>query len=176
MTMPHRTNATPAAASRPLRALLAAACVALAASAPGCSYELQGKVVEGFGSVAIGRGDDPEASKSGVPGATVELVRDAGTMNRTVAARATADGNGRFTLDVQSFGAGWMEEAWVLRVRRSGFQNVEDEVQLPRDPKGRLVVVSMARGRSAPFREPESTRTLIDEARAFEPGIGDTRR
>ena len=31
MTMPHRTNATPAAASRPLRALLAAACVALAA-------------------------------------------------------------------------------------------------------------------------------------------------
>jgi hypothetical protein len=174
--MTHRTNAMSAIARRLFRACCVALSVAAAATASGCSYELQGKVVEGFGAVAIGRGDDPEASKSGVPGATIELVRDAGTMNRTVAARATADGNGRFTLDVQSFGAGWMEEAWVLRVRRSGFQTIEDEVQLPREPKGRLVVVSMARGRSAPFREPESTRTLIDEARAFEPGIGDTRR
>jgi hypothetical protein len=142
----------------------------------GCGYRLDGKVVDGFGGVSIGRADDAEARKSGIGGATVELVREPDTMNRTVAARATSDSSGRFTLEVNGFGAGWMEEQWLIRVRRSGFETIETDVQLPREPKDRLAIVTMARGKSRPFREPENSRRLIDEARSYDAGIGGTLR
>lgn len=140
------------------------------AIAAGCAYRLEGKVVEGFGSVTVGRGADPDAALRGVPGATVELVRDAGSMRRSVAARATSGADGRFALDVDGFGAGWMEERWELRARRSGFENVESEVDLPGSPSGRLMVVSMHRGRSRPFQDPENARSIMDEAKAWDNG------
>ncbi len=142
----------------------------------GCGYRLDGRVVDGFSGVSIGRADDPDARKSGIGGATIELVREPDTMNRTVAARATSDDAGRFTLEVSGFGAGWMEEQWLIRVRRSGFETIETDVQLPREPKDRLAIVTMARGKSRPFREPENSRRLIDEARSYDAGIGGTLR
>lgn len=142
------------------------------AAAAGCAYRLEGKVVEGFGSVTVGRAADPDASLRGVPGATVELVRDAGSMRRSVAARATSGADGRFVLEVDGFGAGWMEERWQLRARRSGFENVESEVDLPGSPSGRLMVVSMHRGRSRPFQDPENARSIMDEAKAWDTGSG----
>ena len=163
---------------QPITATFPFSLLALAASLalPGCGYRLDGKVVDGFSGVSIGRADDPDARKSGIGGATVELVREPDTMNRTVAARATSDASGRFTLEVNGFGAGWMEEQWLIRVRRSGFETIETDVQLPREPKDRLAIVTMARGKSRPFREPENSRRLIDEARSYDAGIGGTLR
>ena len=69
--------------------LSALSAVAACTLLTGCAYTLDGKVVEGFGSVVMGRDKDPDARKGGLGGATVELIRDAGTMNRAVAARAT---------------------------------------------------------------------------------------
>ena len=163
---------------QPISATFAFSLLALAVSLalPGCAYRLDGKVVDGFSGVSIGRADDPDARKSGIGGATVELVREPDTMNRTVAARATSDDAGRFTLEVNGFGAGWMEEQWQIRVRRSGFETIETDLQLPREPKDRLAIVTMARGKSRPFREPENARRLIDEARSYDAGIGGTLR
>jgi hypothetical protein len=154
-------------------AVLALAC---AHALPGCTYRLDGKVVDGFSGANVGRADDPDARKSGIEGASIELVREPDTPNRAVAARATSDSGGRFTLEVDGFGAGWMEEKWLLRVRRPGFETVETDVQLPRDPKGRLALVTLARGKSRPFREPENSRRLIDEARSYDAGIGGSLR
>lgn len=159
-----------------LRASLALIPLAGALVLAGCGYRLDGRVVDGFSGVSIGRADDPDARKSGIEGATVELVREPDTMNRAVAARATSDSSGRFTLEVNGFGAGWMEEQWLIRVRRSGFETIETDVQLPREPKDRLAIVTMARGKSRPFREPENSRRLIDEARSYDAGIGGTLR
>ena len=152
----------------------AAAVLVLASGLPlaGCAYQLDGKVVDGFGALRVARAGDPEERKGGIPSAQVELIRDGGTMNRAVAARATTGPDGRFVLDVQGFGAGWMEETWQLRVRRSGYENVESEVQLPGSPSGRVVIVGMRRGRAAPFHEPETTKSIIDEAKAWDPTIG----
>ena len=155
-----------------LSALPAVAALTLLA---GCAYTLDGKVVEGFGSVVMGRDKDPDARKGGLGGATVELIRDAGTMNRAVAARATSGSDGRFILEVPAFGAGWMDESWQIRVRRHGYENVESEVQLPGSTSGRLVIVGMHAGKSGQFREPDSSRSMIDEAKAFEPSLGNTR-
>jgi hypothetical protein len=129
-------------------------------------------VVDGFGGASVVREGDEEARKSGIPGVTIELVRDAGTMNRAVAARATSDSSGRFELEIDGFGAGWMQEPWLLRARRNGFETVEQEVDLPGDPKGRVMVLGMARGKSRPFREPESSRRILDEVREYDRGVG----
>lgn len=151
-----------------LTALLAGA-LALAA---GCSYRLEGRAIEGFASAAVVREGDEGTRASGLPGVTVELVRDAGSMNRAVAARATSDSSGRFELEVDGFGAGWMEETWLLRARRNGFETVEQEVDLPSDPKGRVMLLRLPRGRSRPFSEPESSRRILDEVREHERGFG----
>lgn len=142
------------------------------ASVAGCAYRLEGKVVEGFGSASVGRAGDAEARQGGIPGAVVELVRDPGGMHREVAGRATSGPDGRFVLEVEGFGAGWMEERWMVRARRTGFENVESEIDLPGSPDGRALFLSMHRGRSAPFRDPDRSGSLIDEAKRWEPGIG----
>ena len=147
--------------------VLAAACLLA-----GCAYKLEGKVVEGFGGYVVSDPQDPDCSKPGVSGASVELVRDASTMNREVCGRATSRADGRFTIEVKGFGAGWMEEQWQLRVRRSGYENVFGEVDLPSSSDGRMLVVTMRRGKSAPFKEPESSKRLMDEAREWYPGAG----
>ena len=145
-----------------------AACTVAMAALGGCAYRLDGKVVDGFGSATVGRTDDADAHKGGIGGASVELIRDTGTMNRSVAARAVSGSDGRFTLDVQGFGAGWMDERWLLRVRRNGCENVESEMSLPSSTSGRLLIVTMARGRSTPFRDPENAGSIMDEARRYE--------
>lgn len=154
--------------SRALHALLAGAL----ACASGCAYRLEGRVVDGFGGASVVREGDDEARKSGIPGVTIELVRDAETMKRAVAARATSDSSGRFELEIDGFGAGWMQEEWLLRARRNGFETVEQQVDLPGDPKGRVMVLGMARGKSRPFREPESSRRILDEVREYDRGVG----
>ena len=85
---------------------------------------------------------------------------------------ATAGADGRFTLELQGFGAGWMDESWLLRVRRNGYENIEQEIQLPGSTDGRLLLVGMHRGRSAPFREPESSKGLMEETKQWYPGLG----
>jgi hypothetical protein len=164
--MLHRLRTPPAAV------LLLASAMLL----PGCAYKLQGKVVDGFGSVHVGEPGDPDVQKPPVPGAVVELIRDPDNMNRAKVAQATADQSGRFTLSVEAFGAGWMQEKWVLRARRSGYEGVESEVDLPSSPDGKLLVIGIARGRSKPFTEPASTPGLMDEAKKYEPGIGSSPR
>lgn len=156
-------------------AAAAVVAVGLLASLAGCAYRLEGKVVDGYGACRVAKSGDPDESKAGIPGASVELVRDPHTTLREVCARATSGPDGRFELEVSGFGAGWMEETWLLRVRRSGFQNIEGQLDLPSSPSGRVILVEMQRGRSEPFREPDGTRSLIDEARRWEPGIGQSR-
>jgi hypothetical protein len=68
-----------------------------------------------------------------------------------------------------------MEEEWHVRVRRSGYENVEASIGLPGSTKDRLLLVNMARGRSRRFSDPENAGSIIDQAREFEPGIGGSR-
>lgn len=141
-----------------------------------CGYELQGKVVEGDGSILVGRAGDPESRRSGLGGASVELIRDPDTMNRTVIARATSGADGQFILDVQGFGAGWMSEPWLIRVRRAGCENVQSVVQLPSSSKDRMLFVTLHRGKSLPFKEPDNARSIMDEAKAWDTGVGTGRQ
>jgi hypothetical protein len=124
------------------------------ANAAGLPYSAYGQIGQGqFGAL--------NNLQSGVQGAQIELIRDPGNMNRAVVARATSGSDGRFLLEVPGFGTGWMDEEWHIRIRRTGYENVESAFRLPQSTSERLLIISMHRGTSAPFREPDNARSLM---------------
>jgi hypothetical protein len=156
--------------------IAAPAATALALALSGCTYQLHGRAVEGFGSIEVTDPSHIDANNRPVQGARIELIRDHSTGNRERVASATSASDGTFILTVDAFGAGWMEEEWLLRASRSGFQNVEVATHLPASAGGRLLLVTLAKGRSEKFHEPESQRSLLDEARQYDRNIGSSPR
>ncbi|MBL9141467.1 MAG: hypothetical protein JNK53_06325 [Phycisphaerae bacterium] len=162
-----------AQAARGVRVLAMAS--GLAASvllASGCAYTLEGRALEGHGSIEITDSAGGDNLGQPVAGVRIDLIRDPYTMNRTQVATAVSGKDGRFKLTVGAFGAGWMEEEWIVRASRSGYSNIEAPLSLPGSTGGRLMVVSIARGRSGKFQDPVTSDSLLDEARKFDPGAG----
>lgn len=113
----------------------------------GCgSYKLQGRVISGtFPSVNFVEPGDDRLNGAGVPGATVELVRDPQSLSAQSMGQVSTDGQGNFSLPVDSFGAGWLEEEWLLRVRHPRATMVEQLIRLPGN--GKMTLVTLTAGR-----------------------------
>lgn len=115
----------------------------------GCgSYVMQGKVVEGsYGAVLIVSAEDTRLDRPGVEGAQLMLYRDPDSLGKKLAARGTSDPDGFLAVEVREFGAGYLDERWLLQVWRSDYQTVEDYVRLPSSKKLRILVM-MPSGKS----------------------------
>lgn len=135
----------------------------------GCGYTLQGKVVEGgFDAVdVLPRSQADAAGGAPVQSASVELYRDPSNPKRKLVGAARTDENGEFRMVLQDFGAGWMEERWLVRIRRAGYKGVEQTVELPMSPDKWTVLGTMSRGRAVPFTEAESGDALRRQADSF---------
>ena len=134
----------------PIRIHLFALILLLPALGPmGCSEsnKLQGRVVDaGYpGARFVPQASIQTAGSSitGVPGARIELVRDPRSLGRQVVARATSDHEGRFSMDVDAFGAGWMKEEWLFRCTHPGFPMVELFDSLPPLDDTMLLLIDM---------------------------------
>lgn len=152
-----------------LPAAVLAACATVCA---GCAYTLEGRALEGPGNAEVVATADGDMGGKPVAGVRVDLIRDHANMNRTQVATAVSGKDGRFKLVVDAFGAGWMEEEWLVRASRSGYQNVETTLRLPGSTGGKLMLVTVARGRGERFKEPETSGTILDEARQYDRGVG----
>jgi len=152
-----------------LRRGSAAVLALVLASITGCTYELRGRVVEaGYESVQVlAPGDAMIESGAPIVGARLVLTRDPGSLNREEATSAVAANDGWFTLRLNDFGSGWMEEQWGVRVARKGFGTVDELVELPFDPSKSVLLITMARG-SAPAT-PDAPRgaELMDDAARY---------
>lgn len=146
-----------------------AGALAIVALLSGCGYHLSGRVVEGgFDGVdVLPRSQAEDVGGAPVAGAMVELYRDPQTPKRKLVGTARTDDRGEFTMVLQDFGAGWMEERWLMRVRRNGFKGAEQSIELPGSPDGWRVVGTLTRGRAVPFSEPESGGSLRRQADSF---------
>lgn len=125
----------------------------LAALFAGCSgYAIRGRVISGeLSHAAFTSPDDPVlASGDGVDDAVILLYRDPDRLNRALVAQATVSADGSFVLPVDSFGAGWMEEAWEIVARAPGRQPAQTIVALPGSPKNAALLVVLASGRDRP--------------------------
>jgi hypothetical protein len=146
-----------------------AGALALVAVLSGCGYHLSGRVVEGgFDSVdMLPRSQAEDVGGAPVAGASIELYRDPQSPKRRLVGTARTDDRGDFTIVLQDFGAGWMEERWLVRIRRNGFRGAEQSVELPMSPDGWRMVGTLTRGRAVPFSEPESGSSLRRQADSF---------
>ena len=118
----------------------------------GCtnSNQLRGRVVDaGFTQARFVSETSPDVdrnSRSGISGAKIELVRDPRSLGREVVARATSDHEGRFSMDIDAFGAGWMNEEWLFRCTHPGFPMVELFDSLPSLDSPVVLLIDMGVG------------------------------
>lgn len=134
------------------RILLTVTVLLAAAANSGCaSYTLRGKVIEGFDSgVVVVADDDPRLEEAGIRDVRINVHRDPDSLGTELIESARAEGDGSFELTLDAFGAGWMDERWLIEAARSGFQNASDMVRLPARPGGRRLLIILSPGRSTP--------------------------
>lgn len=121
--------------------LLLLACLVLPLA--GCGYTIKGVVVRGEMSFIqwVPAGSPPPGEP--IEGASVVVVRDADRMRPVEAGRATSGPDGTFALSVDGFGAGWMEESWLIRGSKSRAGSAEIYERLPSSPDGLLLVITL---------------------------------
>ncbi|MGI9014209.1 MAG: hypothetical protein ACR2GY_08165 [Phycisphaerales bacterium] len=113
----------------------------------GNSYAIEGRVVRGeLPYITLVAADDPALELGeGIDGARITLIRDPNQLNRTAAASTRSRDGGWFVLDVQSFGAGWMDEEWEVQAA-SGSRAAQTVLRLPARPGGKVLLVILAPG------------------------------
>jgi hypothetical protein len=112
----------------------------------GCGgYALTGKVVPGpLSMAAVVTDTDTRLNDRGVKGGRIVLYRDPTSLGRQKVGEFMADGDGGFTIQLSDFGAGWMDEQWLIRAERPGFARAESLVRLPSKPADRRLLVTLA--------------------------------
>ena len=109
----------------------------------GCqTYQLQGVVLDGsVAAIIVVNRTDPRLEQPGVPDATVDLTLDPSTLKPIHVGTTTTDEEGRFGIEVDQSGAGFLEyEAGVL-CHVKGYGTVYQTLPLPHDDKRLLIIV-----------------------------------
>ena len=130
----------------------------------GCSeYALRGHAVSGaYNTLEIVPSDDPRLKDPGLSGVRIEAIRDPDSLGKEVVAATTSRGDGKISLVIGDFGAGWMDESWDLRASMGGDWFTQNRVVLPRRGSDLriLVVVAPGTGSSRSSLEDEQERRL----------------
>lgn len=121
----------------------------------GCgAYQLRGKVIEGFeNAVLVVPADDPRLEEDGVRDVRIRIYRDPGRLSRELIATDSSMPDGTFSIELPAFGAGWMDEQWLIETQRSDYRNTSETVRLPASTKRSRVLIMVAPGRSTPIQE-----------------------
>lgn len=136
-------------------ALLAA--VFMLPAMTGCGgYTMRGKVIEGFtpGIYTIDASDSRLNSR-GVSEVRIVVYRDPGRLSQELVASGVSGPDGSFAIPLDAFGAGWMEETWMIQTSRRGYRNVETIMKLPSNTEKRplLIVVNEGHADDLPQQE-----------------------
>ena len=123
----------------------------------GCSgYKLQGKVIRGDQSkIELVHMMDPRMKQTGLSNAEVLVRRDPKSMNPALAGHDRTSASGDFSMGIDEFGAGWMEEEWQIRGGLHGFQTAEAIMKLPKKGGKTRLLITLAPGAAAPVNEPD---------------------
>jgi hypothetical protein len=136
--------------SRHLLAILSLLIFAFAL--PGCGYTLYGKVLRGDSSAIDLLHDIDQRHKQ--PGlANVEIVvrRNPKDPNPERVGRTRTDAAGNFSMSIKEFGAGWMEEQWLVQARLPEYQNASAVMKLPARNSKWGLLITLAPGTATPL-------------------------
>jgi len=125
----------------------------LLAALQGCGgYSIEGMVIEGsFTDARIVASDDSATVEPALRGTRVSIVRDPDHMHPHMVGEATSSAEGRFRLDIGEFGAGWMEEQWLIRATKQGYRPAEQLIRLPSSAEGMLLLITLEPGAGGPM-------------------------
>ena len=117
--------------------------VAWLATAGGCqTYVIEGTVVQGpFGEMTFVRPDDPRLNDPPIANVRVTVDRDPDSLSRRQVGTRITDAKGWFEIPVGEFGAGWMDEQWLLVAFKNGYQTLSTTQRLPRGSERRLLII-----------------------------------
>ena len=137
----------------------------------GCgSYRLQGIVIEGSQpSIEIVDADDPRLERFGLPEAELEVVLDPQRLQPETIARGRSDADGRFSLPIDTSGAGFLILDVEVRAAREDFRSAKQRFDLP--GKSRRLVVTLSPGKDRPT--PDGGDILQDTLRDASPYLRD---
>lgn len=114
---------------------------------PGCGYTLRGKVVRGqVSSIEMVHEIDQRLQQPAVANVEVRVIRDPANLNRHVVGQTRSGGEGDFSTSLGDFGAGWMQEQWLIQARQSGYQNAEQLMKLPAKGSKWRILITLAPG------------------------------
>lgn len=133
----------------------------------GCGegYVLRGKVIENGGSAitAVDR-EDSRMDQPGVADVQIRVYRDPGRLSQELAATGVSRPDGRFELPISAFGAGWMDEQWLIQTYRDGYSNAETVLRLPGNTNRRPVLIMLRRGEAT---RPSDRDDLMQELERY---------
>jgi len=125
---------------------------ALVGALGGCGggYTIEGRVLRGsIGMVTIVDADDKRLEGTPLAGASIKAIRDPGRLSSKQLGSTVAGSDGTFKLRIDSFGAGMLQEEWLIVASRAGTAGAEGVVSLPASPGRRRVLVILASGTPA---------------------------
>jgi hypothetical protein len=140
---------------RILLALLAAASLGMLA---GCGepYVLRGKAISGgYGSIMFVPADDAQLAEGGVGQVNIAIYRDPNQLNQSLFATGRSNGFGEISIPMEGFGVGWMDEQWLIEVRKAGYEAVQSVVTLPSAKQDLRMLITLPPGISVPARQEE---------------------
>ena len=131
----------------------------------GCGgYTLQGRVIRGdFSEVRLVPSDSALLDGQGVGRVQVVLDRDPDSLGRERVAEFRTNTDGTFSVPISAFGAGWMDEAWLLETMRPGYSNTKARIRLPDGDSEQLLII-LAPGGAIPL---DGREDLMEQYREF---------
>lgn len=146
--------------------LLAIASVLMIAFAlPGCGYTLTGKVLRGDASgVDLIHDIDQRHKQQGLANVEVVVRRNPKDARPELVGRTRTDAAGNFSMNIKEFGAGWMEEQWLVQARLAGYQNASTVMKLPAKNSKWGLLITLAPGTATPL---DAQEEIIEDLERF---------
>ena len=120
------------------------------AALTGCStYTLHGNVT--YGQISDMELVDPSDRRLSDPPLTsvrITVQRDPDKLSRRIAGTDVSDVRGRFVIPLDEFGAGWMEEEWLIRASKPGFKTATSILRLDANTRGKRLLIILGPGLS----------------------------
>jgi len=143
--------------------LIGAFIVIALSSLPGCGYTLYGKVVRGeIASIETVHEIDPRLKGPGIINAEVIVRRDPKSPQPEMVGRTRSGDAGTFAMHIGEFGAGWMEEQWLVQAGMTGFANTQQMTKLPAGGGKWQLLITLAPGQSSPLDQPDQISQEIE--------------
>ena len=130
---------------------------------PGCGYTLRGKVVRGeTSSIEMVHEIDSRLKGPGIMNAEVMVRRDPKSPHPEMVGRTRTGDEGSFAMNISQFGAGWMEEQWLVQAGMTGFTNTQQMSKLPPSGGKWQLLITLAPGQSSPLDQPDQITQEIE--------------